>query len=366
MLILDDLKFKLKNLCAKFEDVCKAFDMPKLNARAAELSEKQQDPNLYNDPKNAAAVNSEAKFIEERLTTLKRLRTGLDDLDTLIDLVEMEKDNEVYEEELNVSYSKLESEIDELNLETLLKGEYDKNNAILMLQAGAGGTEAQDWVSMLYRMYRMYAENRGFEVEELDRIEGDVAGIKSVSFMVKGINAYGYLKAEKGVHRLVRISPFDSNARRHTSFASLEVMPEIENDTSIEIRPEDIRVDTYRSGGAGGQHINKTDSAVRITHLKTGVVVQCQNERSQIQNRETAMKMLLSKLVELRERENLEKANTIKGEIKKIEWGSQIRSYVFQPYTLVKDHRTGYENSDISAVMDGDIEPFIDDYLRKS
>ena len=203
-------------------------------------------------------------------------------------------------------------------------------------------------------------------MEELDRVEGDVAGIKSVSFMIKGINAYGYLKAEKGVHRLVRISPFDANARRHTSFASLEVMPEIENDTSIEIRPEDIRVDTYRSGGAGGQHINKTDSAVRITHLKTGIVVQCQNERSQIQNRETAMKMLVSKLVELRERENLEKANSIKGEIKKIEWGSQIRSYVFQPYTLVKDHRTGFENSDISAVMDGDIEPFINDYLRKS
>ncbi|MGN1094493.1 MAG: peptide chain release factor-like protein, partial [Candidatus Neoclostridium sp.] len=202
--------------------------------------------------------------------------------------------------------------------------------------------------------------------EELDRVEGDVAGIKSVSFMIKGINAYGYLKAEKGVHRLVRISPFDANARRHTSFASLEVMPEIENDTSIEIRPEDIRVDTYRSGGAGGQHINKTDSAVRITHLKTGIVVQCQNERSQIQNRETAMKMLLSKLVELRERENQEKANSIKGEIKKIEWGSQIRSYVFQPYTLVKDHRTGFENSDVSAVMDGDIEPFINDYLRKS
>ena len=206
----------------------------------------------------------------------------------------------------------------------------------------------------------------GFEVEELDRVEGDVAGIKSVSFMIKGLNAYGYLKAEKGVHRLVRISPCDANARRHTSFASLEVMPEIENDTSIEIRPEDIRVDTYRSGGAGGQHINKTDSAVRITHLKTGIVVQCQNERSQIQNRETAMKMLVSKLVELRERENLEKANSIKGEIKKIGWGSQIRSYVFQPYTLVKDHRTGFENSDISAVMDGDIEPFINDYLRKS
>ena len=212
----------------------------------------------------------------------------------------------------------------------------------------------------------MYAEKNGFSVEELDLLPGDVAGIKSVSFMIKGVNAYGYLKAEKGVHRLVRISPFDSNSRRHTSFASLEVMPEIEHDNTIEIRPEDLKIDTYRSGGAGGQHVNKTDSAVRITHLATGIVVQCQNERSQIQNRETAMKMLTSKLVELRERENQEKANTIKGEIKKIEWGSQIRSYVFQPYTMVKDHRTGWETGDVYAVMDGEISEFIYDYLRKS
>lgn len=366
MLILDEIKFNLKNLTTKFDGVCRAFDVEQLNARAEELAKEQEKPDLYNDPKRAAEINAEAKYIADRLTTLKRLRSGLDDLSTLIELVEMEENNEEYKDELDSTYDRLDKEIEELNLETLLKGEYDKNNAILMLQAGAGGTEAQDWVSMLYRMYKMYAEKRGYALEELDRIEGDVAGIKSVSFMIKGVNAYGYLKAEKGVHRLVRISPFDANARRHTSFASLEVMPEIENDTSIEIRPEDIRVDTYRSGGAGGQHINKTDSAVRITHLKTGIVVQCQNERSQIQNRETAMKMLVSKLVELRERENLEKANSIKGEIKKIEWGSQIRSYVFQPYTLVKDHRTGFENSDISAVMDGDIEPFINDYLRKS
>ena len=366
MLILDDLKFNLKNLTVKFEGVCTAFDTDKLNARATELEALQADPNLYSDPKRAAEINSEAKFIGDRLKALSDLRKGISDLETLIELVEMEDDNEQYEEELNQTYSSLERDVEELNLETLLKGEYDKNNAILMLQAGAGGTEAQDWVSMLYRMYRMYAEKNGFALEELDRIEGDVAGIKSVSFMISGINAYGYLKAEKGVHRLVRISPFDANARRQTSFASLDVMPEIENDTSIEIRPEDIKVDTYRSGGAGGQHVNKTDSAVRITHLKTGIVVQCQNERSQIQNREVAMKMLVSKLVELRERENMEKANSIKGEIKKIEWGSQIRSYVFQPYTLVKDHRTGYENSDVSAVMDGDIGPFINDYLRKS
>ena len=268
--------------------------------------------------------------------------------------------------EVAAEIAKLEEPLEELHIQSLLKGEYDDCNAILTLHAGAGGTEAQDWTSMLYRMYQMFCDKMGYSYEELDYLAGDEAGIKTVTFKVKGVNAYGYLKAEKGVHRLVRISPFDAGARRHTSFASLDVMPEIENDTSIEIRPEDIRVDTYRSGGAGGQHINKTDSAVRITHLKTGIVVQCQNERSQIQNRETAMKMLVSKLVELRERENQEKANSIKGEIKKIEWGSQIRSYVFQPYTLVKDHRTGYENSDIAAVMDGDIEPFIDDYLRKS
>jgi len=366
MLILDDIKFKLKNLTAKFDGVCTAFDTEKLSARVLELEKLQADPDLYSDPKRAAEINSEAKFIGDRLKSLTEMRSGLNDLATLIELVEMEDDNEQYEDELNEAYARLDEKIEELNLETLLKGEYDKNNAILMLQAGAGGTEAQDWVSMLYRMYRMYAEKSGFTISELDRIEGDVAGIKSVSFMIEGINAYGYLKAEKGVHRLVRISPFDANARRQTSFASLDVMPEIENDTSIEIRPEDIKVDTYRSGGAGGQHVNKTDSAVRITHLKTGIVVQCQNERSQIQNREVAMKMLVSKLVELRERENMEKANSIKGELKKIEWGSQIRSYVFQPYTLVKDHRTGFENSDVSAVMDGEIAPFINDYLRKS
>lgn len=298
------------------------------------------------------------------MARFRELKTCHDDMGEWLDLAEEG------EEEALASLNEQSDRLDELlaatEMSILLADEADHMNALLDIHPGAGGTEAQDWVSMLYRMYRMYAEKRGYTVEELDRIEGDVAGIKSVSFMVKGVNAYGYLKAEKGVHRLVRISPFDANARRHTSFASLEVMPEIENDTSIEIRPEDIRVDTYRSGGAGGQHINKTDSAVRITHLKTGIVVQCQNERSQIQNRETAMKMLVSKLVELRERENQEKANSIKGEIKKIEWGSQIRSYVFQPYTLVKDHRTGYENSDIAAVMDGDIEPFIDDYLRKS
>ena len=336
-----------------------------MKEKAAELDELRQSPDFYSDPKKAAEINSQAKYISDKLEELDGYARGLDDIATLIELVEAEDDGS-YLGEIEDTLKKYEDKIENLHLETLLKGEYDRHNAILMLQAGAGGTEAQDWVSMLYRMYRMYAEKNGFTVEELDLLPGDVAGVKSVSFMIKGMNAYGYLKAEKGVHRLVRISPFDANSRRHTSFASLEVMPEIENDVTVEIRPEDLKIDTYRSGGAGGQHVNKTDSAVRITHLPTGIVVQCQNERSQIQNRETAMKMLTSKLVELRERENLEKANSIKGEIKKIEWGSQIRSYVFQPYTMVKDHRTGYETGDVYAVMDGDISGFIFDYLRKS
>ena len=232
--------------------------------------------------------------------------------------------------------------------------------------AGAGGTEAQDWVSMLYRMYSRYCERKKYKLEELDMLAGDEAGIKSVTFAVSGDYAYGYLKAEKGVHRLVRISPFDSNARRHTSFASVEVVPEVEDDGEVVIRPEELKIDTYRSGGAGGQHVNKTDSAVRITHLPTGIVVQCQNERSQIQNREQAMKMLTSRLIELKEREQAEKEAALKGDLKKIEWGSQIRSYVFCPYTMVKDHRTGWETSNVTAVMDGDIEPFINEYLKRS
>ena len=253
-----------------------------------------------------------------------------------------------------------------MRLEALLRGKYDALNAILNLHAGAGGTEACDWTEMLYRMYICYAEKNGYSLTELDRLDGDEAGIKSVSFKVEGENAYGYLKAEKGVHRLVRISPFDANKRRHTSFTSLEVMPEIIDDEEIKIAPDEIRVDTFRSSGAGGQHINKTDSAIRITHIPTGIVVSCQNERSQTQNKEMAMRMLISKLLEKREAERLERDQSIKGEIKKIEWGSQIRSYVFCPYTLVKDHRTGYETADVQGVMDGDIQGFINDYLKKS
>ncbi|MBO5223641.1 MAG: peptide chain release factor 2 [Clostridia bacterium] len=365
MIVLDEIKAKLKNLSEKFDECVEAIDLTKLKAREAELDELQQDPDLFKDLKRAQEINSEAKSVKDKIKEIEDVTAGINDLYTLIELVELE-DDESFVEEINTTFDSLTARVEKIHLDSLLKGEYDSKNAIVTLQAGAGGTEAQDWTQMLYRMYRMYAEKSGFAVEENDFLAGDVAGIKSVTFTVKGLNAYGYLKAEKGVHRLVRISPFDANSRRHTSFASAEVMPEIENDTSIEIRPEELKIDTYRSGGAGGQHVNKTDSAVRITHLPTGIVVQCQNERSQIQNREQAMKYLISKLVERREREIHEKATAIKGEIKKIEWGSQIRSYVFQPYTMVKDHRTGYENTDVFAVMDGDIEGFIFDYLRKS
>ena len=283
----------------------------------------------------------------------------------MIEMLSGSEDEDLFSE-LNTELKSLEERLENLKLETLLNGKYDSLNAILTLHAGAGGTEAQDWVSMLYRMYTMYAEKMGYKTTLLDILDGDEAGVKSVTFLVEGENAYGYLKSEKGVHRLVRISPFDANARRHTSFASLEVMPELDDTPDIVIKPEDLKVDTYRSSGAGGQHVNKTESAIRITHIPTGIVVSCQTERSQIQNRETAMKMLYGKLAEMQEQEELDKLSSIRGDIKKIEWGSQIRSYVFHPYNLVKDHRTGYETSNIQAVMDGDIQPFITDYLKKS
>lgn len=287
------------------------------------------------------------------------------DTEEILELLEMEQDESLVSD-LESELSKAEKDIEEMHLKAILRGKYDTCNAILTLHAGAGGTEACDWTSMLYRMYMRYAERAGYKVYELDSIDGDGAGYKGVTLKVEGLYAYGYLKAEKGIHRLVRISPFDANKRRHTSFASVEVMPEIEDDEEIKINPDEIRIDTYRASGAGGQHVNKTDSAIRITHIPTGIVVACQNERSQTQNKEMAFKMLMSKLIEKREEEKMKEAQDIKGEIKKIEWGSQIRSYVFCPYTLVKDHRTSYEKSNVEAVMDGDIEEFILDYLKKS
>lgn len=341
------------------------FDLDGLKSKLKELEDKQNEPEFWLDIAKAQVVNKEAKQIENKINKYKKLYADVEDVEVMIEL-SVEADDESEVAGIQSEIKRLTDAVGKLRLDTLLRGKFDANNAIITLHAGAGGTEAQDWASMLYRMYTRYAEQKGYSVKVIDLLDGDEAGIKSVTFMIEGENAYGYLKSEKGVHRLVRISPFDSQSRRHTSFASVEVMPEIENDEDIVIRPEDLRVDTYRSGGAGGQHVNKTDSAVRMTHIPTGIVAQCQNERSQIQNREQCMKMLKSKLIELQEREQLQKLQDMKGELKKIEWGSQIRSYVFCPYTLAKDHRTGVENSNIQAVMDGDIEDFIDAYLIHS
>ena len=306
------------------------------------------------------------KAISSKLDKYKQLMSRCEDLEVLMDMADEENDESLVPEIQN-DFALLDRDIEALKLESLLKGPYDSYNAVLSLHAGAGGTEAQDWVSLLYRMYTRYCEKMGYSVKVIDYLDGEEAGIKSVTFEVDGENAYGYLKAEKGVHRLVRISPFDSSGRRHTSFASLDVTPIFDDDTNdVEIDMDDLRIDTYRSGGAGGQNVNKVSSAIRITHIPTGIVVQCQNERSQLQNKEMAMRILKGKLMELAEAERLAQMNEIKGEMKRIEWGSQIRSYVFQPYTLVKDHRTGEETGNIQAVMDGDIENFINAYLAKS
>lgn len=341
------------------------FDIATLKAELESLKTKQEDPAVWSDLEAIKSINKRIKVIELSVSGIQNALDKLSDIDAMIELSE-ELESDEMESEIQKALSESDIDVNALWIKTLLKGRFDSNNAIITLHAGAGGTESQDWVSMLYRMYKMYCENQGFSITEYDYLDGDEAGIKSVTFLVDGINAYGYLKAEKGVHRLVRISPFDSNKRRHTSFASVEIMPEIDDEIEIEIKDEDLRIDTYRSSGAGGQHVNKTESAVRITHLPTGVVVQCQNQRSQIQNREQCFKMLRSKLIEIKEREQLEAAQNIKGDIKKIEWGSQIRSYVFCPYTMVKDHRTGYEISDVQSVMDGNIEEFINEYLKRS
>lgn len=358
-------KQKLNELATSVKASTEAIGVDKLATELAELKEKQNEEGFWNDLQTARTVNVRISAIEKKLATTSELNARVDSITELMLLAEEMQDEDTRLEIID-ELNKLEKDSEALFLETLLNGKYDGNNAILTLHAGAGGTEAQDWAEMLYRMYRRYAEREGYNVTVIDLQEGDEAGIKSVTFMISGENAYGFLKAEKGVHRLVRISPFDANKRRHTSFASLEVMPEIIDDGEIKIAPEELKIDTCRSSGAGGQHVNKTESAVRITHIPTGIVTWCQSERSQIQNRETAMKMLISKLTELKEREQMEEAQSIKGEIKKIEWGSQIRSYVFCPYTLVKDHRTGYENTNVTAVMDGDIGGFIYDYLIKS
>ena len=317
---------------------------------------------FYNDMDAAGKVLQQIKGMRAKVERYNKLKELWEDLLTLVELAIEENDESVLDE-IKKGYNQLEKDLETMRLETLLSGKYDKNSAIMTLHAGAGGTEAQDWCEMLFRMFVRWAERRGYKTETLDYLAGEEAGIKSITFSIEGLNAYGYAKSEKGVHRLVRISPFDSAARRHTSFASVEVMPEIDDDINIQINPDDLKVDTYRSSGAGGQHINKTESAIRITHIPTGVVVTCQNERSQHKNRETAMKMLKAKLIEIAEREQKEKIEDLKGVQMEIGWGSQIRSYVFHPYSMVKDHRTNFEVGNTGAVMDGDLDGFINAYL---
>lgn len=329
-----------------------------------ELEQKSAEPEFWNDMEKSQKILQRIKTLRDKLETFGHLESTLEDLKTLNELG-IEEDDESVIDEVKEGIEELKGKIAKLRTETLLTGPYDKNNAILSMHAGAGGTEAQDWVQMLLRMYTRWGESKGYTVKILDYLDGDEAGVKSVTIHVIGENAYGYLKSEKGVHRLVRISPFDASGRRHTSFASIDVMPELDDDIEIEINPDDLRVDTYRSSGAGGQHVNKTESAIRITHIPTGIVVSCQNERSQFQNRDTAMKMLRAKLFELKEQEQKQKIEGIKGVQMEIAWGSQIRSYVFCPYTLVKDHRTNYEEGNVNAVMDGEIDEFINAYLSE-
>ena len=331
----------------------------------AKLKEEQAQENFWQDIKNAEKVNKKVSFLQNKLQKYEKISENYKNLDEFSVLLATEDDQDLYKTFCD-ELSSLEQKVESMYLETLLKGKYDSLNAIITIHSGAGGTESQDWAEMLYRMYSRYCERQNYKLSVLDLQNGDDAGIKSVSFIVSGENAYGYLKCEKGVHRLVRISPFDANSRRHTSFASVEVMPEIVNDDEIKINPDELRIDTFRSSGAGGQYINKTDSAIRITHLPTGIVVACQTERSQIQNKESAMKMLYSKLAELKEEKEQQELKNIQGDLKKIEWGSQIRSYVFCPYTMVKDHRTNFETANIDDVMDGNIHQFITEYLKKS
>ncbi len=361
----DDYRLKIKTLEETLGEAKYALDIDRRYEELKRLKAEQEDPAVWQDLERSAKIGREISSNEAKIASYEKCRKALDDADEIIDLIE-ETEEEDLIPELERMMRVAEDDIEEMRVRALLRGKYDSSNALLSIHAGAGGTEACDWVSMLYRMYCRYAEMNGYKTTEIDRLPGDSAGLKSVDFKVEGENAYGYLKAEIGVHRLVRISPFDANKRRQTSFASVEVMPEVDDDAEVEIKDEDIRIDVYRSSGAGGQKVNKTETAIRITHFPTGIVVTCQNERSQLQNKEMAFKYLRSKLIEKQIEQRMAQEAALKGETKKIEWGSQIRSYVFCPYTMVKDHRTGYEVGDVQSVMDGNIQGFIIDYLKKS
>ncbi|MCI8497255.1 MAG: peptide chain release factor 2 [Clostridiales bacterium] len=363
MLQYEELRLKLEGMQDSLKELAEALGLNGLKEEQAKLEEQSAAPDFWDDMANSQKVLQRLSGVKSKIAAYHDLTQDFEDTLTLIELANDEEDLSLLEE-AQEGVSRVEATLENMRLSTLLSGEYDPNNAILTFHAGAGGTEAQDWAMMLFRMYTRWGERHGFKVKTLDYLDGEEAGLKSACILVEGMNAYGYLKSETGVHRLVRVSPFDSSGRRHTSFASLEVMPEISDDIEVTVNEEDLKVDTYRSSGAGGQHVNKTESAIRITHIPTGIVVACQNERSQHQNREVAMKMLKSKLIEIKEREHLDRIEDIKGEQKEIGWGSQIRSYVFMPYTLAKDHRTGFEMGNINAVMDGDIDGFINAYLK--
>ncbi|MBR2901099.1 MAG: peptide chain release factor 2 [Clostridia bacterium] len=363
MLQLEQAKLSLTDLCDGIKDLGVSIGFETLKTEVEELENKTAEAGFWDKPEQSQAVLKQLKHKKGTLERYIALKRSFDDVETLIDIA-IDEDDESIVDEVLADLEAVKKEYERQKIEILLSGEYDGNNAIVSIHPGAGGTEAQDWAQMLYRMYQHYAEKRGFKFKVLDYLDGDEAGIKSVSFLVEGENAYGYLKSESGVHRLVRVSPFDSSGRRHTSFASVEVLPEFNDEMTIEINEADLKIDAHRSSGAGGQHVNKTDSAIRITHIPTGIVVGCQTERSQVQNRETAMRMLKSKLLEIKEREHLERIEDITGTKMNIEWGSQIRSYVFMPYTLVKDNRTNCETGNIQAVMDGDIDEFVNEYLK--
>ena len=365
MIELDEIKYRLTPYEKELDEIKDALDLQNKEERIIELERTMEAPGFWDDMDKAQKYMKELKNLKDSIETYNNLKSLYDDILVLIEMGEEREDAEIAEEAKS-SMDEFASKVDEVKIKTLLSGEYDKYNAILKLNAGAGGTESCDWTSMLYRMYTRWAESKGFTTQVLDFLEGEEAGIKSITVQINGENAYGYLKSERGVHRLVRISPFNAAGKRQTSFASCDVMPDIEEDLDVEINDDDIRIDTYRSSGAGGQHINKTSSAIRITHLPTGIVVQCQNERSQLQNKDKAMKMLKAKLYLLKQQEEQEKKSGIRGEIKEIGWGSQIRSYVMQPYTMVKDHRTNEETGNVSSVLDGNIDQFINAYLKQN